>query len=130
MIKKTVSVILVVLFIVFGFTLQTLAITRVFVQNNTPLSFRVECSQSGYHLASDKWGQKRNVVKPAERAEVIWFNRDDGIKDGKEFTFVTMLHSDDLPVYLCLAQFLRGVMVNSHMWQTLLIPACEGFSGI
>src|SRR5215813_959466 len=63
------------------------AVTRVFLQNNTTTTFSVATAQTGHSLAGDKWGCPRKTVAPGERAEIVWFNRDDGIKNGKDFYF-------------------------------------------
>jgi hypothetical protein len=154
---------------------QTSAVTRVYVQNNTPLTFNVECAQTGYPLADDKWGadrapyayslppgrkpqdivamgiagsndriyiwytdgsatsgvsddlgQRHAGIRPGERAEVVWFNRDSGIKDGKSFVFTTTLSCKDLPAKIQLIQSLRGKPIGSHMWQSLAVSPCSG----
>ena len=50
------------------------AITRVYVQNNTTLSFTVKSSQDSFPLAGSKWGQKVTRISPGQRVEVVWFN--------------------------------------------------------
>jgi sphingomyelin phosphodiesterase len=91
--------------------------TRVFVQNNTPTTFTVAAVQTGHSLGGDKWGRPRNTIAPGERAEIVWFNRDSGIKDGKDFYFTETLTGGG--ARLVLKQRLRGKLVNSHMWQSL-----------
>src|SRR5262245_378172 len=93
------------------------AVTRVFVQNNTTTTFTVTTAQTGHGLAKNKWGTPRRTVAPGERAEVAWFNRDDGIKNGKDFYFTETLSGGG--ARLALKQRLRGKLVNSHMWQAL-----------
>lgn len=95
-------------------------ITRVIVQNNTTLSFSVNSKQTGYPLDSNKWGQVTTKITPGQRADVVWFNRDDGIKTGKEFFFTSHLSNDSIDIYL--KQALKGAAVNSHMWQSLTAP--------
>ena len=99
------------------------ALTRVIVQNNTTRAYSVHTTQSGYGLAGDKWHQSTNTVSPGQRIEVVWFNRDDGIKNGKDFFFSTSLNTADSS--LLLKQKLHGSLINSHMWQSLEGP---GFS--
>jgi len=96
------------------------AVTRVFVQNNTTHAFSVSTTQSGQALGGDKWRQSTNVVTPGQRAEVVWFNRDDGITNGKNFYFSTALATADSTVLL--KQKLHGQFINSHMWQSLEGP--------
>lgn len=93
------------------------AVTRVFVQNNTTTAFTVAASQTGHSLAGSKWGRPRTTVAPGERAEVVWFNRDSGIKNGKDFYFTQTLAGGG--ARLVLKQRLRGKLVNSHLWQSL-----------
>jgi sphingomyelin phosphodiesterase len=96
------------------------AITRVFVQNNTGHTLSVRATQSGYSLAGNKWGQTASTVTPGQRAQVVWFNRDEGITNGENFYFTTALSAPTSSISL--KQRLRGSLVNSHMWQSLEGP--------
>jgi sphingomyelin phosphodiesterase len=93
------------------------AVTRVFLQNNTTTTFSVDTAQTGHSLAGNKWGCPRRTVTPGERAEIVWFNRDSGIKNGKDFYFTETVTGGG--ARLVLKQRLRGKAVNSHMWQSL-----------
>jgi len=95
------------------------AITRIFVHNNTTFSLPVSIQLTGEPLASEHWGQSATVVKPGQRAEVLWFNRDTGITSGKNFRFASHLKLDGHQVDL--VQELHGKTINSHLWQTLCI---------
>ena len=96
---------------------QAHAVTRVFVQNNTTTTFSVTTTQTGHSLAGNKWGCPGKTVAPGERAEIVWFNRDSGIKNGKDFYFTETVIGGG--TRLMLKQRLRGEAVNSHMWQSL-----------
>lgn len=93
------------------------AVSKVFVQNNTSLSFGVASTQSGSSLSSSKWGQHVSSIKQGERSQVVWFNRDSGITSGKYFYFDTALSNGGNQ--LILKQRLKGQWIGSHMWQSL-----------
>ncbi len=99
------------------------AISRVYVQNNTTLTYSVRAVQTGHSLSSRHWRQTTSSVTPGQRAQVVWFNRDEGITNGKNFYFTTNLSLSSSSVSL--KQRLRGALINSHMWQSLAGP---GFS--
>jgi len=96
------------------------AVTRVYVQNNTDIRFSVQTRQHGTGLSTRNWGQATSVIEPGRRVQVLWFNRDEGITNGREFFFDTTLGSWAGP--LVLKQRLRGSLINSHMWQSLSVP--------
>lgn len=93
------------------------AVTRVFLQNNTTTTFAVGTAQTGHSLSGSKWGRPKRTVAPGERAEIVWFNRDSGIKNGKDFYFTETLTGGG--ARLVLRQRLRGKLVGSHLWQSL-----------
>ena len=93
------------------------AVTRVYVQNNTTTPFRVVAAQTGHALAKDRWGHPSATIAPGQRAEVAWFNRDKGIKNGKDFFFTQTLSGGGAK--LVLRQRLRGKLINSHLWQSI-----------
>ena len=53
----------------------------------------------------------------ARTAPVKWFNRDKGIKNGKDFYFTETITGGGAK--LVLKQRLRGKLVNSHLWQSI-----------
>jgi endonuclease/exonuclease/phosphatase family metal-dependent hydrolase len=93
------------------------AVTRVFVNNTTTLTLTVRTTQSGHALAGDKWGRRATSVGPGQRAEILWFNRDSGIKSGKEFFFSSEVSAGGRRIVL--KQKLRGKTINSRMWQSV-----------
>lgn len=94
--------------------------TRVYVRNGTSLTLAVRAAQTGAPLAGAHWGRTASSLTPGARAEVIWFNRDEGITDGKTFLFTTTLA---LPAgSVALKQRLEGRTINSHMWQSIQGP--------
>jgi sphingomyelin phosphodiesterase len=112
---KYLSVTILVSILAYGTPLE--AITRVYVQNNTTLTYSVRSVQTGHSLSKHHWRQTSWSVRSAQRAQVVWFNRDEGITNGQTFYFTTTL---SLPRgNLLLKQKLRGSLVNSHMWQSL-----------
>ncbi len=94
-----------------------MADTKVFVQNNTSLTFALKTSRSGHYLSSSKWGGSSGTVKPGDRKRVVWFNRDSGIKSGKYFYFNETLTTGSAS--LVLKQRLKGRWIGSTMWQSL-----------
>ena len=97
------------------------AITSVYVQNNTTLTFSVHAVQTGHPLSKRHcWRQTASSVAPSQRVQVVWFNRDEGITNGETFYFTTTLSLPSSSVLL--KQQVRGALVNSHMWQSLAGP--------
>lgn len=90
--------------------------TYIYVQNNTTSTFSVSASQSGYSLSSSKWGRSTSSVPIGQRKKVLWFNRDSGIKNGKDFYFTTALKVSSQT--LNLKQKLNGNWIGSDMWQS------------
>jgi len=103
-----------------GLPTQLAAVTRVFVQNNTSYSFSVSTQQSGASLAREHWRQATGLVAPGQRAEVVRFNRDEGITNRRDFDFRTTLSVGGNRMVL--KQRLHGKPINSHMWQSLEGP--------
>lgn len=93
------------------------AVSRVYLQNNTTTTFQISAAQTGYGLARDKWAAPKKTVAPGERVEIVWFNRDSGIKNGKDFFFTQTVTGGGASVQL--RQRLRGSLVGSHMWQSI-----------
>lgn len=88
--------------------------TNVFLQNNTALTLDVHTTETGAPLAKDKWGNPVKRVLPGQRAKIVWFNRDSGIKNGKTYVFRSRVSGGGKTIDLL--QQLRGKLVGSHMW--------------
>ena len=62
----------------------------------------------------NQWDQLATEVKPLETVKFLRFNRDQGIKWGREYTFETTISGT--PESILLRQKLRGTMTFSKMW--------------
>jgi len=62
----------------------------------------------------NQWDQLATQVKPLETVKFLRFNRDQGIKWGKEYIFETDVHGT--PETIKLRQKLKGTMTFSKMW--------------
>src|SRR3954470_12500767 len=96
--------------------------TRIFVQNNTPFTFE-SLAMAPSNLRSASWEIGANEAGPAQRAKVFTFKRDKGITSGKEFEFTTRLRLNASDLYL--RQKVRGLWVNSHLWQSISGPGFD-----
>jgi sphingomyelin phosphodiesterase len=92
--------------------------TVIFLQNNTPFPFSVSISRpEGKALGSQYWKPGETLVYPGQRARILAFNRDEGVKDGKVFEFHERIKFDDDG--FSFKQQLKGTTFNSHMWQSV-----------
>ena len=96
------------------------AVTRVYVQNNTSMAFSVRATQTGAPLEAEHWRLVTTSVTPGQRAEVLWFSRNDGISNDETFVFTTTLAFSSSQILL--RQKLEGTTFSSHMWQSLTGP--------
>ncbi|MBI4861586.1 MAG: sphingomyelin phosphodiesterase [Candidatus Riflebacteria bacterium] len=90
--------------------------TFVTVNNRSSRELRLVTEQTGAPLSRSCWRQTRTVVKPGEEAEVLRFNRDQGITNGRRFFFTTRVSAGEGTIEL--RQQLLGLFIDSHMWQS------------
>jgi endonuclease/exonuclease/phosphatase family metal-dependent hydrolase len=88
----------------------------VYLTNNTMESLTLETAQSGHTniVHGDQWQQLVTQVAPLETVRFLRFNRDQGIKWGKEYVFTTRVHTQSATLEL--TQKLKGTMTFSKMW--------------
>lgn len=92
--------------------------TYVYVQNNTPFAFPVEIVRpSGLALPTSYWKAGTNWVQPGQRAMILQFNRDQGVKNGKYYEFHSYLSMDNSK--FALKQRLKGTTFFSDLWQSV-----------
>ncbi len=67
----------------------------VYLTNNTMETLRLETAQSGHSniVHGDQWQQLASEVAPLETVRFLRFNRDQGIKWGKEYVFTTQVQT-------------------------------------
>jgi len=109
----------VILLGLFLFSTSILAVTKVYVQNNTSLSFSISAQQTGDHtMDSDEWGHKYGELEPWQvKTKVMWTNRDEGIHWGDNFYLTTILKSGESSINLKIK--LRGKWIHSTMHHSL-----------
>lgn len=108
----------ILLFMCFSIPNITNAATKIYVQNNTPFSYSIDVQQTGNSLRRNKWRARATPVLPGQRAMVLKFNRDSGIKNGRRYYFNTHLTVDDVYTFT-LKQQVKGLLVNSKLWHSL-----------
>jgi len=97
-------------------TKVALAESFVYLTNNTDQRLSLNVQQSGYDNIrhGDQWAQLAYEVEPLATVKFLRFNRDQGIKWGKEYFFDTYVSGADQA--LVLRQKLKGTMTFSKMW--------------
>ncbi len=90
----------------------------IYLTNNTMETLSLETLQSGHDNIThgDEWEQLETTVAPLQTVKFLRFNRDDGIKWGKDYYFDTIVQGQNTD--LVLSQALRGTMTFSKMWLT------------
>ncbi|CAH9063498.1 hypothetical protein PSECIP111951_02915 [Pseudoalteromonas holothuriae] len=95
---------------------QALAESYVYLTNNTMETLTLNTQQTGHDNIrhGDQWQQLASEVPPLGTVKFLRFNRDQGIKWGKEYIFTTLVNGASQPVSL--KQKLLGTMTFSKMW--------------
>jgi endonuclease/exonuclease/phosphatase family metal-dependent hydrolase len=103
-----------VLFSLFSF--KSYADSYMYLTNNTMETLTISTSQTGHNNITEgnEWNQLTTKVKPLETIKFLRFNRDKGIKWGKEYTFNTSVKGTSDAINL--RQKLKGTMTFSSMW--------------
>lgn len=90
--------------------------THVFVRNRTSHELRCEIST---HLDREYWRAGARSIPPGTRHKVLSFNRQEGIKKGREFLFSVDIAAVGLSgLAVSLRQKLLGQFYGSHLWQS------------
>lgn len=97
-------------------SMQGFAESYVYLTNNTMTPLTVNTVQTGHNNIThgDQWQQLETSVAPLATIKFLKFNRDKGIKWGKEYVFTTQVSGLDQDVQL--TQKLKGTMTFSKMW--------------
>ncbi len=87
-----------------------------YLTNNTMQTLTLKTHQTGHTNITEgnQWNQLETTVKPLETVKFLRFNRDQGIKWGKEYYFSTEVKGTDYNINL--KQKLKGTMTFSKMW--------------
>ena len=95
---------------------QVYAESYMYLTNNTLEKLTLNTAQTGYGNIThgDQWQQLAFEVEPLETVKFLRFNRDKGIKWGKEYQFTTTVNTQQQQVQL--TQKLVGTMTFSKMW--------------
>lgn len=95
---------------------QALAESYMYLTNNTQSPLTLQTIQTGHNNIShgDQWELLETQVAPLATVKFLRFNRDKGIKWGKEYQFNTYVSGLDEQVVL--RQKLKGTMTFSKMW--------------
>lgn len=95
---------------------QAFAESYMYLTNNTMNTLTLSTQQTGHDNIrhGDQWQQLATEVPPLGTVKFLRFNRDKGIKWGKEYFFTTTVNGAEQPVYL--KQRLIGTMTFSKMW--------------
>ena len=98
------------------FSVQGFAESYVYLTNNTMSPLSINTQQTGHNNIShgDQWTQLQTTVAPLATVKFLKFNRDKGIKWGKEYLFTTDVSGLDHSIKL--KQKLKGTMTFSKMW--------------
>ena len=99
-----------------GLSAQTLAESYVYLTNNTMTPLTINTVQSGHNNIThgNQWTQLKTTVAPLATVKFLQFNRDKGIKWGKEYVFTSNVSGLDQDIQL--TQKLKGTMTFSKMW--------------
>ena len=98
------------------------AVTYLYFQNNTSLSFGISATQFGPHIMDPgEWSGLNGTIGAWQPdTEILWTNRDQGINNGVDFFFDCKLANGLDTVVLQLK--LNGNFVGSDMWQSARGP--------
>lgn len=104
------------LFVFALFSTQAFAESYMYLTNNTMQPLQLSTQQTGHNniVHGDQWQQLATEVPPLGTVKFLRFNRDKGIKWGKEYEFNTQVSGTDSSIVL--RQKLRGTMTFSKMW--------------
>lgn len=99
-----------------GLSTQALAESYVYLTNNTMTPLSINTVQTGHNNIThgNQWAQLKTTVAPLATVKFLKFNRDKGIKWGKEYVFTTQVSGLDQNIQL--TQKLKGTMTFSKMW--------------
>lgn len=95
---------------------QSLAESYMYLTNNTMQTLSLETTQTGHNNIEhgNQWQQLANSVPPLATVKFLRFNRDQGIKWGRDYFFTTQVTGTEDSVLL--RQKLKGTMTFSKMW--------------
>lgn len=95
---------------------QSLAESYMYLTNNTMQTLSLETTQTGHNNIEhgNQWQQLAHSVPPLGTVKFLRFNRDQGIKWGREYFFTTQVTGTEDSVLL--RQKLKGTMTFSKMW--------------
>ena len=104
------------LFVLALFSTHAFSESYMYLTNNTMQPLQLSTEQTGYNniVHGDQWQQLATEVPPLGTVKFLRFNRDKGIKWGKEYEFNTQVLGADQNIVL--RQKLRGTMTFSKMW--------------
>jgi len=95
---------------------QAFAESYIYLTNNTMQTLQINTVQSGHTNIThgDEWEQLATEVAPLATVKFLRFNRDQGIKWGRDYYFTTQVSGANESVKL--RQKLTGTMTFSKMW--------------
>ncbi|CAM2065440.1 Sphingomyelin phosphodiesterase [Sulfidibacter corallicola] len=90
----------------------------VYIQNDSPQTVTLEISVRGGLTQGKHWDRMCSELEPWQKATpVLWFNRDEGIKWGRDFYFETKVVCDGR-VLATLRQKLHGNWIGSSLYHS------------
>ena len=106
--------------------------TTVHLHNNTPFTFAITVEQKGSSLSTSHWSAYQKTINPYQSANIVGIGRNVGIKNEKEYIFISTLKAVGTPSLnegqsIILAQRLKGKVVGSKMWWGL---SCGQFDNV
>lgn len=108
--------ILVIIASITFFCANTWAQSYIYLTNNTLETLKLNVSQSGSPLLKgEHWFQHETTVPPLATVRFLEFNRDKGIKWGKNYFFDTTVNAED-GSSIVLSQKLEGTLGFSRIW--------------
>jgi len=104
------------LWLVAMFSAHAFSESYMYLTNNTMSTLTLNTVQTGHTniVHGDQWEQLATEVPPLGTVKFLRFNRDQGIKWGREYQFTTQVSGIDQSVQL--RQKLIGTMTFSKMW--------------
>lgn len=95
---------------------QAMAESYMYLTNNTMETLHINTVQTGHNniVHGDQWEQLATEVAPLATVKFLRFNRDQGIKWGRDYYFTTHVSGTDHDIQL--RQKLTGTMTFSKMW--------------
>ena len=94
--------------------------TYITVENLTSINFSIHSLEITKKLKSKYWQSLNNEIGPGVKKDILYFNRNSGIKNKQRYQFKTKLSMSNNPsIDITIHQLLIGKTIQSHLYQSL-----------